>query len=59
MDLGTVILSELSQTEKNKYHTIITYMWNLKKMAQINSFTKQKQKNRKQTYNYSWVSRQW
>ena len=30
MDLEVVILSEVSQTEKDKYHDI-TYMWNLKK----------------------------
>ena len=30
MDLEIVILSEVSQTEKDKYHDI-TYMWNLKK----------------------------
>ena len=30
MDLEITILSEVSQTEKNKYHDI-TYMWNLKK----------------------------
>ena len=33
MDLEVVILSEVSQTEKVKYHVIscdITYMWNLK-----------------------------
>ena len=30
MDLEIVILSEVSQTEKEKYHDI-TYMWNLKK----------------------------
>ena len=29
MDLEIVILSEVSQTEKDKYH--IAYMWNLKK----------------------------
>ena len=29
MDLEIIILSEVSQTEKDKYH--ITYMWNLKK----------------------------
>ena len=28
MDLGTVILSEVNQTEKDKYY--IAYMWNLK-----------------------------
>ena len=31
MDLEIIILSEVSQTEKDKYHMIsITYMWNLK-----------------------------
>ena len=30
MDLETVIQSEVSQKEKNKYH-ILTYMWNLEK----------------------------
>ena len=32
----------------------ITYMWNLKKMIQMNLFTKQKQtqRHRKQTYGY-------
>ena len=25
-----IILSEVSQTEKDKYHVDITYMWNLK-----------------------------
>ena len=37
MDLKITILSEVTQTEKNKYH--ITYMWNLIK---INLFTQQK-----------------
>ena len=48
MDLE-ITLSELSQTEKNKY--IITHMQNLK-MIQINIFTKQKQiqRHRKQTW---------
>ena len=30
MDLEIIILSKVSQTEKDKYH--ITYMWNLKKL---------------------------
>ena len=30
MDLEIIILSEVSQTEKDKYHDI-AYMWNLKK----------------------------
>ena len=47
-----IILSEVSQTEKDKYD--ITYMWNLKKMIQMNLFTKQKQthRHRKHTYIY-------
>ena len=40
MDLEMIILSEGHQTEKDKYHDI-TYMWNLKKMIQMNLFTKQ------------------
>ena len=52
MDLEIVILSEVSQTEKDKYH-IILYVES-KKMVQMNLFTKQKQshKCRKQTYGY-------
>ena len=30
MDLESVILSEISQTEKEKYH-MITHIWNLKR----------------------------
>ena len=45
MDMQIIILSELSQTEKDKYHDI-TYMRNLKKMIQMNLFTKQKQTHR-------------
>ena len=29
MELETLILSEVSQKEKDKYHMIITYIWNL------------------------------
>ena len=49
MDLEIMILSEVSQGEKDKYY--ITYMWNL---IQMNLFTKQKQTHRrkKQTYGY-------
>ena len=36
MDLEIIILSEVSQTEKKKYD--ITYIWNLKKMIQMNLF---------------------
>ena len=30
MDLEIITVSEVSQKEKDKYHMIITYMWNLK-----------------------------
>ena len=30
IDLEGIMLSEISQTEKGKYHMIFTYMWNLK-----------------------------
>ena len=49
-----VILSEVSQTEKNKHH-YITYMWNLiLKTMEVNVFTKQKQtqRHRKEIYSY-------
>ena len=29
MDLEIIIVSEVSQTEKGKYHMISTYIWNL------------------------------
>ena len=42
MDLQIVILSEYSQSEKDKYHSNI-YVWNQKKKkVQMNLFTKQK-----------------
>ena len=41
IDLEIVILSELSQTEKDKYHLISLHMES-KKMVQMNLFTKQK-----------------
>ena len=31
IDLEIIIVSEVSQTEKDKYHMISLYMWNLKK----------------------------
>jgi len=40
VDLQIIKLSEVSQTEKQKSY--ITCMWNLKKMIQMNLFTKQK-----------------
>ena len=49
-----MILSEVSQKEKRQISYDITYMWNLKKMIQVNFFTKQKQTHRlqKQTHVY-------
>ena len=43
MDLEIIILSEVSQTEKDKCTIDIVYydVWNLKKMIQINLFAKQ------------------
>ena len=51
--LQIIILSEVNQTEKDKYH-MTTHTWNLKKMIQKNLNTKQKQahRHRKQTYDY-------
>ena len=43
MDMEIIILSELSQTEKDKYRMILLRCRILKKMIQMNLFTKQKQ----------------
>ena len=42
MDLEMIILSEVSQTEKDKYHLIL-HICGIKKMIQMNLFTKYKQ----------------
>ena len=56
MDLEIIILSEVSQAEKDKYHMIslIYGILKKKKKIQLNLFTKQKQthRHRKQTYGY-------
>ena len=44
VDLEIVVLSQVSQTKKDKYHDI-AYMQNLN-MVQMNLFTKQKQSHR-------------
>ena len=51
MDLEITILSEVSQTEKNKYHIIYLYEGS-KNIIQMNLFTKLKQNHRhgKQIY---------
>ena len=53
MDLEIIILSEVSQTEKDKYHMVSLICVVLKKI-QTNLVTKQKQTHRlqKQTYGY-------
>ena len=40
MDLEIIILSEVSQTEKDKYHMISLICGIFKKMIQMNLFTK-------------------
>ena len=49
MDLENIIISELSQM-KTLYD--VTYMWNLKKMMQMNLYIKEKHihRHRKQTF---------
>ena len=44
IDQEMIILSRLNQTREMSYDII--YMWNLKKMIQMNLFTKQKQTHR-------------
>ena len=48
MDLVTIRVSEVGHTDKVKYH-MITHMCNLEKMKQMNLFTKQTHRHRKQT----------
>ena len=56
MDLEIIILSEVSQTEKDKYHVILLTSGIQKKMTQMNLFTKQNRltdvETNKQTYGY-------
>ena len=54
MDLEIIILSEVSQTEKDKYHLISLIYVESKIMIQMNLLPKQKQthRHRKQTYGY-------
>ena len=54
MNQEIIILSEVSQTEEDKYHMIYLYVESKKKMIQMNLFIKQKQTHRlrKQTYGY-------
>ena len=45
MQLKIIILSEVSQTEKDKYH-MISLICTILKLIQMNLFTKQKQTHR-------------
>ena len=53
MDLEIIILSEVSQTEKDKYH-MMSLTCGIKKIMQMNLFAKWKQTHRheKQSYGY-------
>ena len=42
MDLEMIILSEVNQTENDKYHVILLLCRLLRKKIQMNLFTKQK-----------------
>ena len=50
MDLEAVILSEVSQTEEEKYHMTCLIYRIKKKIIQMKLFTKQKQSHREQNY---------
>ena len=54
VDLQIIILSEVSQTEKDKYHMISLIYGVLKKMIQMNLFTKQNQTHRLRKHTYSY-----
>ena len=51
MDLEIIILSEVGQTEKDKYH-MISCVCGIQKIIQMSLFTKEKytHRHRKQTY---------
>ena len=51
MDLELIILSEISQKEKAKYHTI-SLICGILNMTQMKLLMKQNQRHRKQIYGY-------
>ena len=55
MNLESIMLSEISQTERQILYDII-YMWNLKKYNKLMTITKQKRTHRyrEQTSGYQW-----
>ena len=58
MDLEIIILSEVSQTDKDKYHAI-SFTCGIQKMIQMNSFTKQTHGGKNQLYYYQRGSGKW
>ena len=48
MDLEIIVISEVSQTEKDKYY-MISLICGILKIIQMNLFTKQKQTHRQKT----------
>ena len=54
MDLETTILSEVKSDRERQILYDVAFTWTLKKMIQMNLFTKHKQthRHRKQTYGY-------
>ena len=51
MQLEIIILSEISQKEKDIYH-MISLICGISNITQMNLFTKQTHRHRKQTYGY-------
>ena len=58
MDLETVIQSEVSQKEKNKY-CIFTHICGFRKMIQTNLYAKQKQRYRHGEQAYDSKGKRW
>ena len=61
VDLEIIRLNRVSQSEKDKYHTILSSFVPSKKMIQMNLFTEQKQphRHRKQIYPYKRGNGEW
>ena len=53
MELEKIMLNEVSQTEKDKYH-MISLIYGIENMIQMNLFTKQKQTHRHRKYTYGY-----
>ena len=53
MELEIIILKEVCQTEKDKYH-MVSHMWSSAKIIQKNLFIKEKKPHRFQNQSYSY-----